>query len=59
VKNSGLIIPESLKYDFELLDYDQPPGLNLDISLPPRPDVDNAHLDIRLVADAYARVLRQ
>jgi glycosyltransferase involved in cell wall biosynthesis len=59
VKNSGLIIPESLKYDFELLDYDQPPGLSLDISLPPRPDVDNSHLDIRLVADAYAKVLKQ
>jgi glycosyltransferase involved in cell wall biosynthesis len=57
VKNSGLVIPESFKYDFQLLDYDQPPGLNLDVSLPPRPDVDNSHLDIKLVADAYAKVI--
>jgi len=55
VRNSGFIVPESFKYDFQLLDYDHPPEINLDISLPPRPDVDNSHLDIRLVADAYER----
>jgi len=57
VKNSGLVIRESFKYDFQLLDYDQPPDLNLDVVLPPRPAVDSSHLDIKLVADAYAKVL--
>jgi glycosyltransferase involved in cell wall biosynthesis len=56
VKNSGIIIPESFKYEFQLLDYDQPPVLDLDVSLSSRPAVDNSYLDIKLVADAYERV---
>lgn len=53
VQRNGLIIPETIDYNFELTDYDSPPGLDLDISLPDRIVVDSSHLDISGVAKKY------
>ena len=58
VKNSGLIIPETTPYNFELCDYDDPPDLNIssfvlkDIKVGDRED-----LSIKKVADQYEKVL--
>lgn len=59
VKKSGIIIPETTSYNFELCDYDNPPGLEIgsfsleDINIDNRDD-----LSISTVADQYEKVLR-
>jgi len=57
VKENGVVIPEKFKYNFELLDYDDPPPLDLDLDLPEKISVSNSHLDIKEVAKRYERIL--
>ena len=60
VRGSGIIIPESTPYNFELCDYDNPPDIEVssfdlkDIDVGTRED-----LSIAAVADQYEKVLRE
>ena len=60
VRDSGIIIPESTPYNFELCDYDSPPDIEIssfdlkDINVETRED-----LSIVAVADQYEKVLRK
>ena len=53
VRDNGLVIPENTPYHYELTDYDNPYGLELE--LPSLPDVvfDNSYIDIKKVAKKY------
>ena len=56
VKENGIIIPEKIKYNFELTDYDEPYELELHkIDLITK-NVKNDYLDIELVASRYEEV---
>lgn len=57
VRDNGLIIRESIEYNFDLLDYDLPYSLDFkeDISLP-EIKVENEYLDIKRVARDYERI---
>ena len=60
VRGSGIIIPESTPYNFELCDYDNPPDIEVssfdlkDIDVGTREDI-----SIAAVADQYEKVLRE
>lgn len=58
VVNNGIIIPETTQYEFELVDYDSPYGLDYDEFILPkeRPVVSADHLRICHVADKYEKV---
>lgn len=60
VKDSGIIIPETRPYEFDLLDYDKPYELNLESFRLPneRVKVDSRHLDIEMVARRYLGAMR-
>lgn len=53
VKDNGIVIPENLRYNFELLDYDSPPLIETDISLPIKINVNPEYLDIGRVTNLY------
>ena len=57
VGRNGIVIPETVRYNFELLDYDNPPPLGVGIQIPEKIKVDNSDLDIRKVAKQYEGVL--
>jgi len=57
VRGRGIIIPETIRYNFELLDYDNPPSLNTSVDIPSKIEVENKDLDIEIVARQYERVL--
>lgn len=58
IQDRGVII-EDKPYNFELTDYDNPPGLSFEgFKLPERPEFDTSDLDIKHVADQYEKVLR-
>ncbi len=59
VQNNGIIIPEKQKYDYSLINYDEPWELNYsDFSLPNKKiNVSNIeHLNIKQIADQYEKV---
>jgi len=58
VKENGIIIPETTKYEYELTDYDSPYPIDFSSFILPdtRPSVDPIHLDIEKVAEAYLKV---
>jgi len=57
VRDNGIIIKENKSYNFELVDYDRPYRLNIPSLGLPIIEVDNSYLDIKKVAQKYARVL--
>jgi len=58
VKSSGLLIAENEKYEYNLIDYEDPPTIDTsDINkLPNDVIVDQSHLDIRLVSTKYEKL---
>ena len=58
VKNSGIIIPESTSYNFELCDYDMPPNINISLTSIQDIELHERHdLSIKNVADQYEKIL--
>jgi glycosyltransferase involved in cell wall biosynthesis len=59
VGDNGIVLDETVSYDLELTDYDNPPPLDLqDVRIPDKIEVNASHLDIRDVADRYIEVMR-
>jgi glycosyltransferase involved in cell wall biosynthesis len=59
VRDNGVIIPEDVLYNFELLDYDNPSKLSFsNIQELPKVNVEASYLDINLVAKRYFEVLK-
>jgi glycosyltransferase involved in cell wall biosynthesis len=60
VKDSGIIIPETTPYEYDLLDFDSPYALNLDDFVLPNeaPKVNNEHLNIETIAMRYLGAMR-
>ena len=59
VGNNGIILDETITYELELTDYDNPPLLDLqDLRIPDKIKVDASHLNIQDVADRYIEVMR-
>ncbi len=58
VRNNGLIVKETQKYQFQLCDYDNPPCLDINVILNDKISVDPHYLDIELVADKYEKVFQ-
>lgn len=60
VKENGIIISETIDYNFELVDYDSPYSLDLSNFVLPnkRPIVDHRHLSIEEVAKKYIKVFK-
>jgi len=60
VRESGIIIPETKSYNFELTDYDCPYPVDFStFDLPKlRPIVDSEHLNIEKVAESYINVFK-
>ena len=57
VKENGIIVNESEKYNFELVDYDNPYKLNIPFLKLRNIEVDNSYLDIGNVAQKYIQAL--
>lgn len=58
VRDNGVIIPEDVLYNFELLDYDSPPKLSFsNVRDLPKVNVRASYLDIENVAKKYIRAL--
>ena len=60
VGSGGFVIPETVQYNFELTDYDNP--YSLDLSILSKVDlqdleIDNSNIDLQNSADAYERIL--
>lgn len=53
VRDNGLVIPENTPYHYELADYDNPYGLELELPSLPDVVVDNSYIDIKKVAKKY------
>lgn len=53
VRDNGLVIPENIPYRYELADYDNPYGLELESPSLPDVVVDNSYIDIKKVAKKY------
>ena len=59
VRKNGIILSEDKKYEYDLLDYDDPYDLSV-VSLDlPTVQIDNSYLDIKKVAQKYIRVLEE
>ena len=59
VKNNGLIITENQEYNYELVDYDDPPPLKLNnFNLPSKPMINNSYLNIDNTAEKYIKVFK-
>lgn len=59
VGKNGIVLKEKSEYSFELLDYDSPPPIDVEqIKHLPDIEVSCPELDIRLVANAYEKVLK-
>lgn len=57
VKDNGFILSEHKKYEFQLLDYDNPPSIDVgQVTFLPNVTVDNSHLNIVEVAKQYVQV---
>ena len=58
VKENGVVIPETVKYDFGLADYDNPPSLDFSMFTNPltKPQIDASYLDIKIVAKQYEKL---
>jgi glycosyltransferase involved in cell wall biosynthesis len=59
VGSNGIIVPESIIYNYELTDYDKPYDLEMDIFKLPEIDVNNQYLDIGKVACQYIKILEK
>lgn len=55
VKEFGLVLPEQHPYQFDLIDYSNPPDINFNIEKLPEIKVDPSHVDINIVADKYEK----
>ena len=53
VRDNGVIVPESIKYEYQLCDYDNPPSLDLSKISLNKIEVQNDYLDISKVAIQY------
>ncbi len=62
VRKNGIVIPENIRYNFELTDYDKPYDLNLEgleeIDWSKNIKVESNYLDIKNVADLYLKEFR-
>ena len=56
VKKNGVILPESIQYNYELTDYDEPYKLALELFDLPQVKVDSSYLDIKKVAQKYLNI---
>lgn len=58
VKENGIVIKESNRYNFELTDYDKPYKIELQKLDLKRNNVNPYHLDIKLVCDKYEEIFK-
>src|SRR5262249_41281963 len=59
VRNNGVVLADA-SYDFELMDYDSPPAIDVtQVSGLPKVTVDASHLDIREVARKYEEIFEE
>mgnify|MGYP001225132331 CR=1 FL=1 len=57
VRNNGIIIPETTKYNYELTDYDNPYEINIKKIDLIKPKINRDYLDIKTVALKYNKIM--
>mgnify|MGYP003633084759 CR=1 FL=1 len=57
VQKNGVVIPESIPYNYELTDYDKPYEIKLEAVNLPGIEIENSYIDIQKVAQKYIKIL--